>query len=185
MNKKQRQYNLTQAELNYRRSERITELYTKFTIVFSALLLVAFVLYWVFHKTKNQKLFYKHFVPIEVSLINEKNNTDKLVNKAILLYNKEQYEESVERWKEVLKKEPKNDTIHYFTGMTYLALDKQNLAIFHLNKVLLNSNSIYLQEAYYYLGLANLKADNPLVANKYLSFVENRDVKKIQKDIKF
>ncbi len=176
---------LTQAEINYRRSERITALYTRFTIIFSALLLIAFVLYWTFHKTKNQKLFYKHFVAQTFNPVKENTDFDKLFNQAVFLYKKEKYEESIKIWNKLLLKKPKNDTLHYYTGLTYLAFDKENPAIFHLNKVLINNNSIYLQDAYYYLGLANLKADNPLVAAKYLSFVENRSVKNIQSKIKF
>ncbi len=176
---------LTQAEKDYRRIERITNLYTRFTIIFSALLLIGYTLYWVFHKTKNQKLFYKHFVPQKALIISENDKNDKLFSKAVLLYNNKQYEEAIEKWKEVQAKKPKNDTIHYFMGMTYLAFDKENDAIFHLNKVLINSNSVYLQDAYYYLGLANLKANNPLVADKYFSFVTNREVKTIQNEINF
>jgi tetratricopeptide (TPR) repeat protein len=177
--------NLSKAELQYRRTERITAIFTRFTIVFSALLLIAFGLYWAFHKTKNQKLFYKHFKPIQAETIKEEDSNDIVFNKAINLYNQEKYSESLQHWEEIIKKNPKSDTLHYYTGMAYLAFDKQDPAIYHLNKVLIHSNSIYLQDAYYYLGLANLKADNPLVANKYLSFVENRDVKAIQNNIHY
>lgn len=176
---------LSKAELQYRKTERYTAILTRFTIVFSAILLIAFGLYWAFHKTKNQKLFYKHFKPIHLQTIKENDSNDIIFNKAINLYNQKKYDESIIHWEEIIKNKPKNDTLHFYTGMTYLAFDKQDLAIYHLNKVLIHSNSIFLQDAYYYLGLANLKADNPLVANKYLSFVEDRDVKAIQDNINF
>jgi len=70
-----REVPLTQAEINYRRSERLVGVFTRFTFVFSTLLIIGFILYWVFHKTKNQKLFYKHFVVQTLEPIQEKTET--------------------------------------------------------------------------------------------------------------
>ena len=73
-------------------------------------------------------------------------------------YKQENYQAAIEKWKPLLSEKPENDTLNYFLGVAYLAEKKDREAIDYLSEVSNNQSSMFLQESYYYLGLALLKS---------------------------
>jgi|TARA_R100000306_G_scaffold12238_1_gene14541 tetratricopeptide (TPR) repeat protein len=125
----------------------------------AAVLVVVFGILWFFNSAdSNQRLFAEHFrpdpgLPTTMSTTNNYTFFDGMVD-----YKQENYKTAIEKWKPLLSEKPENDTLNYFLGVAYLAEKKEREAIDYLTEVSNTQSSMFLQESYYYLGLALLKS---------------------------
>ena len=78
---------------------------------------------------------------------------------AMVNYKQGEYAIAISKWEKIEQKSPDNDTINYFLGVAYLAHQNVEKAVPYLSKTINNSNSVFLEDAYFYLGLAYLKSD--------------------------
>src|SRR5690554_1080892 len=63
-------------------------------------------------------------------------NNDALINKGINAFNQKDYTQSVQIFKELVKVDSLNATLHYNLGTAYLRLQNTGLSIYHLEKSL-------------------------------------------------
>ena len=89
---------------------------------------------------------------------------------AMVSYKQGDYTTAINKWEKLLQAKPSNDTLNYFIGVAHLANKNEVEAIPFLNVVTNYSNSAFLNESYYYLGLAYLKNNNVKLAKKNLNF---------------
>lgn len=141
-----------------------------FKLNFKALSIAASVLFllggfWFFNQQpNNEKLFNKYFEP-DRGLATTMSGTDNYsFDDAMVDYKNTKYDLAIEKWEVLLKSKPENDTLNYFIGVAQLANKNENQAIIHLNKVITDNQSEFTNDAYYYVGLAYLKADNTVAA---------------------
>ncbi len=111
-------------------------------------------------KNRNEKLFAQYFKP-DPGLITPMSTTSNYeFYRGMVDYKQGKYREAIERWNPLLEREPENDTLNFYLGVSFLAKDETGKAIAYLSKTVHYPNSIFISEAWYYLGLAHLKAGN-------------------------
>jgi len=136
----------------------------------AAIILFMGAFWWQSRSHSTDRLFAKHFTPdpgLPTTMGASENFEfyDAMVN-----YKQGEYKTAIRKWKALSSSEQKNDTIHYFLGVAYLASGDEKAAITYLQSLNQRSSTSFEKETAYYLGLAYLKADNVEDAKKYLTF---------------
>lgn len=153
---------------------------TFYAIAASVVILLG--VFWIFNpKSANEKLFEQYFLvdpglPTTMGTNNEFSFYDGMVN-----YKREEYDQALIKWTQLLPHKEDNDTLNYFIGVTHLAKGDISKAIPFLEKVTLQSESMFLKDSYFYLGLSNLK--NIEVAKSYLKKSDHKDADEILKSL--
>ena len=136
----------------------------------AATVIIAVGSFWFFNGSSNDNLYAKHFTP-DPGLPTTMGETSNFAfYDAMVNYKQGDYKTAISKWNAMLQNKPKNDTLNYFLGVAHLANNNETSAIQFLNNVTQNSTSNFNNDAYYYLGLAYLKADNIELAKKNLTF---------------
>ena len=148
-------------------------------IAVAAILVIALGSLWFLSDNANEKLYAKYFTPDPglPTMMSETKNFefyDAMVN-----YKQGEYTKAIEKWQPLLDNSPKSDTLNYFMGMAQLANKQEEKAIKYFDVVTNLETSTFKNDAYYYLGLAYLKADNLEFAKKNLTFSTVDNSKKI------
>ncbi|MEZ4795705.1 MAG: tetratricopeptide repeat protein [Flavobacteriaceae bacterium] len=148
-------------------------------IAAAAILVIALGSFWFLSGNKNEKLYTKYFSPDPglPTLMSE--NQNFVFYDAMVDYKQGEYKKAILKWEPLLKNSSKNDTLNYFLGMAQLANKQETKAIEYLQVVTNLDASAFKNEAYYYLGLAYLKANNVELAKKNLTFSTVDNSKKI------
>ena len=148
---------------------------TRFSIAASLALIVSFGGLWMYRtNNSNQKLYSKYFKPDPGLPTVMGIDDDFEFNEAMVNYKMGEYQLAIEKWEEILHKEPQNDTLNYFLGVAYLSEKNQFKTIEHLSKVLEKSNGIFRNDANYYLGLAYLKNNELKKSIQHFEKCENK-----------
>ncbi|PIV93642.1 MAG: hypothetical protein COW44_08435 [Flavobacteriaceae bacterium CG17_big_fil_post_rev_8_21_14_2_50_33_15] len=125
----------------------------------AAILVIALGCYWFYAKPSNEKLYAKYFIadpglPTTMSATDNYDFYDAMVN-----YKHGEYHIAISKWEKLQQKKPENDTINYFLGVAQLANKNELKAIPFLKNATQQSESVFLNDAYFYLGLAYLKTN--------------------------
>ena len=145
-----------------------------FAMAASIAVLIGLSGFWFLNNnSKNQKLYAKYYkpdpgLPTVMSTSSQYDFYDAMVN-----YKRGDYKLAIEKWKLLLKQKPQNDTLNYFIGVAYLADKNEIMSIPYLEKTVKQTQSIFRNEGFYYLGLAYLKNDNIQLAKKNLLLSNN------------
>lgn len=115
------------------------------------------VLLFINRSSKDEELFAAYYKsdPGLISVMGVSENY--LFDRAMIDYKTEKYDSAIKAWESLLPMKPDNDTLNYFIGSAYLAEEKNDKAIAHFKKVISQTNSYFLKDAYWYTGLALLK----------------------------
>ncbi|MAM27593.1 MAG: hypothetical protein CMC13_01085 [Flavobacteriaceae bacterium] len=108
----------------------------------------------------NDALFATHFVPdpgLPTTMGTSENYT---FYEGMVDYKREDYKTAITKWESLYAEKPENDTLNYFLGVAELANKNAANAITYLEKVAPVNESMFQEEIFHYLGLANLKAGN-------------------------
>ena len=81
-------------------------------------------------------------------------------DRAMINYKEGKNEEAIKTWELQLATAPANDTLNYFLGSAYLSENKPDKAIEYFRKVIAKGQGEFLNEAYWYAGLAFLSKGN-------------------------
>ncbi|MGC1206058.1 MAG: tetratricopeptide repeat protein [Flavobacteriaceae bacterium] len=135
-------------------------------IAVAAALIIAAGSFWFISGNTNERLYAKYFTPDPGLPTTMSSTRDYDFNRAMVSYKQGNYEDAINAWKNQLATKVKNDTLNYFIGSALLADKKDKEAIKYLNIVTNISESLFNNEAYYYLGLAYLKGNNIELAKK-------------------
>lgn len=136
-------------------------LYKQFALAASIVIIMAIgILLLTGQKNQNEKLFAEYFKP-DPGLITPMSSTSNYeFYRGMVDYKQAKYNEAIDRWHVLYKNKPNNDTLNFYLGVAYLALDDRANAVTFLSKAATYSGSKFINEAWYYLGLANLKEGN-------------------------
>lgn len=148
-------------------------------IAVAAILIIALGGFWFFSGNTNEKLYGKYFIPDPglPTMMSETSNF-KLYD-AMVNYKQGEYNIAIKKWHQLLNNNSRNDTLNYFIGVAELANKNEKNAIEYLEFVTNSEVSVFKNDAYYYLGLAYLKAGNIEFAKKNLTFSTVDNSKKI------
>jgi tetratricopeptide (TPR) repeat protein len=79
---------------------------------------------------------------------------------AMVNYKREEYSVAIQKWEILLSEKPHNDTLNYFLGVSYLAQGNAEKASLLLSEATEDNASIFIDDAYYYSALAEIKRGN-------------------------
>jgi len=132
---------------------------------FITIALILFSGWWLINQpSENEKLFAVFFTP-DPGLITPMSATDNYVfYDAMVDYKQKNYKTAIDKWETLLQNSPSNDTLNYFLGVSRLADNEAKKAIPYLKKTITDSESVFKNDAYFYLGLAYLKIDKTVDA---------------------
>ncbi|WP_418638281.1 tetratricopeptide repeat protein [Winogradskyella sp.] len=129
-------------------------------LLVAAALIIAAGSIWILKDNSNEHLYVKYFSP-DPGLPTMMSSTDNYAfYDAMVNYKQGDYKTAISKWETLQKTKPNNDTLSYFIGVAYLANKNEKIAIPLLEKVSKNPEFALVNDAYYYLGLAYLKAEN-------------------------
>lgn len=117
---------------------------------------------------KSDRLFFAYYKP-DRGLITAMGTSDNyLFDRAMIDYKTKRYDSAVKAWERLLGSNPSNDTLNYFIGSAFLANNNIDSAVYYFEKVSNNQKSAFLNDAYWYLGLASLKQQKSRNAILYI-----------------
>lgn len=129
-------------------------------IGFVATILLAIGLFWMNPNSSSERLFNTYFT-VDPGLPTTMSTTDNYVfYDGMVNYKQGDYSKALTKWKTLEQNSPDNDTLNYFIGVAQMANDNTKEAVPYLNKAIEIPESVFIEDAYYYLGLAYLKTDN-------------------------
>ena len=132
--------------------------YKAFAIAASLALLLGFS-YWLLfgQKSTDEKLYAQYFKPDPGLLTPMSTSTNYDFYRGMVDYKQGKYGEAINRWSPLVDQKPENDTLNFYLGVSYLAMNEAGKAIAFLSKAVKFSNSAFVNDAWYYLGMAQLK----------------------------
>ncbi|MCB0400189.1 MAG: tetratricopeptide repeat protein [Winogradskyella sp.] len=129
-------------------------------IAVAAALIIAAGSFWFLNRNSNEQLYAEFYSP-DPGLPTTMSSTDNYeFYEAMVAYKQGHYEDALNTWTNQLKTKVGNDTLIYFVGSALLADKKESEAISYLKEVTNNDDSVFKNDAFYYLGLAYLKEGN-------------------------
>ncbi|MEW4924313.1 tetratricopeptide repeat protein [Algibacter sp. 2305UL17-15] len=149
-------------------------------IAAAAAIIIAVGSIWFFSGSPNEKLYTKHFKP-DPGLPTTMSSTDNFdFYDAMVNYKHADYDLAIEKWRVLSESQPENDTLNYFIGAAYLANKDADKAIPFLERATASEDDFaFLNDAYYYLGLAYLKEGNIELAKEQLNLSNTDSAKEI------
>lgn len=116
---------------------------------------------WLFFNLNSSERLYSKFYKPDPGLPTAMSTTDNYeFYKAMVFYKRGKYTQALEIWKGQLPSKTKNDTLNYFIGSALMANAEDSDAIAFLKEVTTQEDSVFADDAWYYLGLAYLKTNN-------------------------
>ncbi len=150
----------------------------------AAVIVIGLGSYWFLGQPSNEKLYAKYFVadpglPTTMGANDNFEFYDAMVN-----YKHGDYKLAITKWTKHQQKKPDNDTINYFLGVAQLADNNERKAIPFLKNTTNYPESIFLNEAYFYLGLAYLKTNNLAKAKESFKNCNSQECKDLLTNLK-
>ncbi len=139
---------------------------------------------WYFSRPpEHERLFDQYFSP-DPGLPTVMGTTDNYdFYGAMVDYKQEEYATAIEKWKKLLEKKPQNDTLNYFIGVAHLANNDPGASIPFLKKTVSASESLFHEEAAYFLALSYLKQNQTESAKKVLQERKLAKAKRLLQDL--
>lgn len=153
-------------------------------IAVAAIIILGSVSFWYFNGSSDEQLYDTYFKPDPGLPTTMSSSDDFAFYDAMVNYKQGDYKTAIKKWEVLEQKKPKNDTLTYFLGVANLANKNTSEAIGYLNTTVEKSNSIFIEDAYYYLGMAYLKTKNFEQAKKFLNLSNMDNAKKVLSKIK-
>ncbi|HEX2534891.1 MAG TPA: tetratricopeptide repeat protein [Chitinophagaceae bacterium] len=118
--------------------------------------------------SQGEKLFAAFFEPDPGLATTMSAESDYAFNRGMIDFKTGQYAAAIDRWRPLLAGRPDSDTLHYFTGVAYLALGQADSTIPHLRTVWGVPQGTFRTDAGWYLALALLRQNRKQEALSYL-----------------
>lgn len=140
--------------------------------------------FWFLNSSSStDQIFAKHFtpdpgLPTVMSATDNYDFYDAMVN-----YKQEEYDIAIKKWETILPTKPANDTINFYLGVSYLANGDAQKASQFFEKTMLTRSSIFIEDAYYFAALAQLKNNNVAKATELLNKSNTSQSKALLKDL--
>ncbi len=138
----------------------------------AAILIIGFVaLFNLGSQPINEKLFSEFYeIYPDITLHKRNSNSVNKFNYAMDKYNLEKYNDAIVELNSIPIEE-RNDTVNFYTGITYLALNDFKNSITVLKKLANKTNSSFYYDTQWYIALANIYLENYDEAKKKLLII--------------
>jgi tetratricopeptide (TPR) repeat protein len=128
--------------------------YLKYVAIFVGL--ISFGSYFIINSLDSSSKLYSKYYQKDVGLpVLMSDKDDILFKESMNAYKDEDYETSLRGFEELLINKPNNDTLHYFSGLSNLELDRLIKSISHFEEV--DDRSIFKEKSEFRLSLVYLK----------------------------
>ncbi|MEO6682795.1 MAG: tetratricopeptide repeat protein [Ginsengibacter sp.] len=142
-------------------------------IAASVIFLVTISIFLFLNNPQQEEKLYSEFYKPDSGLISSMSSSEHYsFDRAMIDYKTEDYKAAIQIWDTLYTIKPGNDTLQYFLGSAYLALNQYENAITYFEKVISQENSYFVEDANWYLGLALLKINKK---DQAISFIEKSD----------
>jgi len=139
------------------RGKRPVSRYRWHAVAAALVAVVVSVWYFGLRPSHEEQLFEAYFVPPK-GLITPMSATDNyLFYDAMVDYKQGDYPQAITKWRDLLEVQPKNDTLVFFIGAAYLAHGDAVKSTPYLEQSVSYTESVFNDEAWFYLGMAQLK----------------------------
>jgi predicted Zn-dependent protease len=140
-----------------------------------AILLIVAGSWLFFNLNSNARLYSKYYKPDPGLPTAMSSNTNYEFYNAMVSYKRGEYDKALKIWKDQLRTKAENDTLNYFVGSALMADEQETQAIPFLQEVTTQNQSVFTNDAWYYLGLAYLKTNEEA---KAIEALEQSDLPK-------
>jgi len=152
-------------------------------IAVAAVIIIATGSFWFLSGNANDQLYADYYKP-DPGLPTTMGDTENYeFYKAMVSYKQGKYDDALVVWKGQLKNKVSSDTLSYFIGSALLANKKETEAISYLTYVTKQEGTSFKDDAYFYLGLAYLKAKKTEDAKNALSQSDLKEAKDLLKKL--
>lgn len=135
----------------------------------AVLILAASSLWWFLARKEGHEQLYANYFQPDPGLPTVMSTADNYAfERAMIDYKTGNYEAAIKAWSNMLTSQPNNDTLNYFLGSASLASQQTEPAMNYFEKVIAISQSAFIQDAYWYVGLAALKLGDKQKAISYI-----------------
>ena len=140
------------------RTKKLFLFSSPFVVAASILIVVIISVYLLVRPGANQRLYAAFYEP-DPGLVTamSSSNSEYEFDRGMVDFKTGNYKTAIERWQPLLKDRQGSDTLNYFIGSAYLALNEADMAIPKLEIVSQNPGSMFLDDANWYLALAYIQ----------------------------
>jgi tetratricopeptide (TPR) repeat protein len=122
----------------------------------------------------NDKLFKQYYSKYEANIVtrSESNDNNDLIN-AIQLYDRGNYSEAIQNFKNILKTDASNTAAHFFLGVSYMETNNFANAIENLTYVIKQNDTVFVEHAEWYIAMCYVKTNQTKLAIPLLTKISN------------
>lgn len=124
--------------------------------------------YATLRQSAEERLFATYFVAPKGLVTPMSATGDYAFHDAMVDYKQGDYRQAIAKWDPLLAQAPTNDTLNFFVGVAYLAQGDANRSTPYLQQAASHAESVFIDEAWFYLGMAQLKQGNTAQAKASL-----------------
>lgn len=129
----------------------------------------AFSIWWFLLKTGREDDLYARYFHPDPGLPTLMSTTETYAfDRAMIDYKTGGYAAAIKAWDSLLQLNPQSDTLNYFLGSAWLAMKEPKKAIALFEKIIANPRSVFIKDAYWYLGLVWLKEGDITKAKSFI-----------------
>lgn len=103
---------------------------------------------------------------------------------AMIDYKSGNYTSAIKKWTTLLRGNENNDTLNYFIGSSYLAVNKPKQAVAYFEKVIHAGRGVFVNDGHWYLGLALLKEGDKAAAIRHIEMSQHSQKEKLLKELR-
>jgi tetratricopeptide (TPR) repeat protein len=165
--------------------KRLNSYSLKWAVAASLLFIVALSVMWfTSSKNQNERIYSRYYIPDPgLMTLMSTSPSNYTFEKAMVEYKSGEYNKALKAWAAMLKTNPRNDTLMYFSGAASQAMGNYEAAISYLEPVANNNTSLFRSEACWYVGLSYVKKGDNVKAMDYLKRSERNERKEIVSDL--
>lgn len=153
----------------------------KFILIAASVLIIAVLGIFLFlnNASKDERLYSEFYKPDSGLISSMGSSEDYIFDRAMIDYKTGNYQAAIQNWDSLLTQKPGSDTLRYFLASAYLASNQTEKAIDYFEKVISQTDSYFLEDASWYLGLALLKKNKTDSAIPFIEKSNHPDKEKL------
>lgn len=148
------------------------------TVGSAAVLVIAAVFVYVnnYKPLDKQALYESYFEPYEAMVYrSSSDNVDNILREAMQYYENKNYAQAIIGFEKVLEKDSLNVPTNFYSGISYMEIEKYNKANHSFDVVIDQKNSLFMEQAQWYLGFCYLMTEHNEKAKEQFQSIATSD----------
>jgi tetratricopeptide (TPR) repeat protein len=120
-------------------------------------------------KLSNMEIYEKYYEPYDVTMVYRSSgeNTGKLFQEAMVKYEQSQFRDATVLFEQLLKTDPGDMASTLYSGISYMEVDQYQKADQSFNKIIVQNDNLFIEQAGWYLGFCYLMTNELDKARKH------------------